>query len=142
MPLNFPPDPEPNEIYTAFGKSWRWNGEAWETYSPAVTVANIFGTPNEVEVAGINGNYTVGLPPDVTVSNSVRSQYFNIGGATFSGGAGGISLSSSLEVNGDINISGTLVVDGPIVSKSGFSGFTLDGDIEPITDVSLDGGEF
>ena len=107
-----------------------------------MTVANIFGTPKEVEVAGINGNYTVGLPPDVTVSNSVRSQYFNIGGATFSGGPGGISLSSSLEVNGDINISGTLVVDGPIVSKSGFSGYTLDGDIEPITDVSLDGGEF
>jgi len=142
MPLNFPSNPVTNQIYSAFGKSWRWNGEGWETYSPAMTVANIFGTPKEVEVAGINGNYTVGLPPDVTVSNSVRSQYFNIGGATFSGGPGGISLSSSLEVNGDINISGTLVVDGPIVSKSGFSGYTLDGDIEPITDVSLDGGEF
>jgi hypothetical protein len=107
-----------------------------------VVVANIFGTPREVEVASNDGNYTIGLPPNVTVSNSITSQYFNIGGATFSGGAGGISLSSALDVSGNLNITGTLVVDGPIVSKSGFSGYTLDGDVEAITDVSLDGGEF
>jgi hypothetical protein len=45
-------------------------------------------------------------------------------------------------VSGDLNILGKLVVDGIIVTKTGFSGYTLDGDIEPITDVDLDGGEF
>jgi hypothetical protein len=45
-------------------------------------------------------------------------------------------------VVGDINITGKLLVDGVIVSKTGFSGFTLDGDVEELTDVSLDGGEF
>jgi hypothetical protein len=47
-----------------------------------------------------------------------------------------------LGIVGDINITGKLLVDGIIVSKTGFSGFTLDSDVEPITDVSLDGGEF
>jgi hypothetical protein len=30
--LNFPPSPSTNEIYTANGKSWRWDGTSWRTY--------------------------------------------------------------------------------------------------------------
>jgi hypothetical protein len=82
------------------------------------------------------------LPENVTVANTLTAQYFNVNGNTFSGSPSGVTLSSTLGVVGDINITGKLLVDGVIVSKTGFSGFTLDGDVEPITDVSLDGGEF
>ena len=147
MPLNFPNSPGSNQIYSAYGKSWRWNGEGWETYNFTNQLggsggAGILGTANEVEV-GISGNtYTIGLPDNVTVSNTLTAQYFNVNGNTFSGSPSGVTLSSTLGVSGDINITGKLLVDGIIVSKTGFSGFTANTDVEPITDVSLDGGEF
>ena len=30
--LNFPTSPTNNQIYTANGKSWRWDGTSWKTY--------------------------------------------------------------------------------------------------------------
>ena len=33
MPLDFPPTPALNEIYTFGGRSWIWNGIAWDVYS-------------------------------------------------------------------------------------------------------------
>lgn len=138
MALNFPSSPALNQLYTAYGKTWKWNGEGWESFS----FIGIVGTSNEVEVVQTGNTYAVGLPDDVIVTNSVTSKYFNVGGNTFSGSPNGVTLSNTLGVFGDINITGNLLVDGVIVSKTGFSGFTLDGDIESITDVSLDGGEF
>ncbi len=35
MPLDFPTSPGPNEIYTFGGRSWIWNGIAWDVYSTA-----------------------------------------------------------------------------------------------------------
>lgn len=145
MPLNFPPSPVPNEIYSAFGKSWRWNGEGWENQTVGGGSVVIGGVQDEILVTGNTaGGYTLELPSDVRITDGgFRANYFNIAdGATFTGSPTGAMLSSSLGVIGNINISGSLVVDGPIVSKTGFSGYTLDGDTEPVTDVSLDGGEF
>jgi hypothetical protein len=145
MPLNFPSSPVPNQIYSAFGKSWRWNGEGWENQTVGGGSVVIGGVQDEILVTGNTaGGYTLELPPDVRITDGgFRANYFNIAdGATFTGSPTGISLSNSLGVVGNLNISGTLVVDGPIVSKTGFAGYTLDGDVEPVTDVSLDGGEF
>lgn len=145
MALDFP-TPSPNATYSAAGKTWRWNGKAWEAYTPfGFGVSGGFGvkgTPKEVDVS-LNGiTYVLGLPNDVEVSNSLTTQYLNLNGNTFAGGAGGVTLSSKMSVYGDINITGRLVVDGPIISKTGFSGYTLDNDVESVSDVSLDGGEF
>lgn len=59
-------------------------------------------------------------------------------GATFES----VFVSKNIEVGGNINILGTLNVDGLIISKTGFSGFTLDSDLETVEGVLLDGGEF
>lgn len=144
MPLDFPTGVPVNYVHTVGGKSWRWNGKGWESQTISV-LGTISGTPNEVQITGTNeAGYTIGLPSHVRLTDGgFRANYFNVGeGGTFTANLGGVSLSSGLGIAGNLNISGSLVVDGPIVSKSGFSGFTLDGDIEPITDVSLDGGEF
>lgn len=31
--LNFPLSPIVGQIYTANGKTWRWNGTAWQSYN-------------------------------------------------------------------------------------------------------------
>lgn len=33
MPLNFPNSPSLGDIYTFSGRSWRWNGVAWDAYN-------------------------------------------------------------------------------------------------------------
>ena len=40
MALDFPPTPALNEIYTYEGRSWQWNGIAWDVYSPAGAVTH------------------------------------------------------------------------------------------------------
>jgi hypothetical protein len=143
MPLDFPPSPSLNQIYTISGKSWKWNGEAWESYTFSTSAGTISGTPNEISISESGGNYTVGLPSDVVVGSGISTNYLNFAnGATFSGNSSGVTLSNTLNVSGDLNIAGRLLVDGVIVSKSGFSGFTGNGIVEPVTDVDLDGGEF
>jgi hypothetical protein len=102
----------------------------------------VVGTTNEIEVTPLGNTYEIGLPDSVVIADTLTTQYLNVSGNTFSGSPSGVTLSSTLGVVGDINITGKLLVDGVIVSKTGFSGFTLDGDVEPVTDVSLDGGEF
>ena len=145
MPLDFPPSPSVNNTYSFGGKTWKWNGAAWEVYFSIDSVAAITGTTYEVEVTvGASANqYIIGLPNDVVVGGGISTNYLNFAnGSTFSGNSFGVTLSNNMNISGDLNIAGRLLVDGVIVSKSGFSGFTGNGIVEPVTDVDLDGGEF
>jgi hypothetical protein len=143
MPLDFPPTPSVNSTYSFGGKTWKWNGAAWEVYFSIDSGAAVTGTSFEVEVTAGATQYIIGLPNDVVVGSGISTNYLNFGGgATFSGNSSGVTLSNTLNVSGDLNIAGRLLVDGVIVSKSGFSGFTGNGIVEPVTDVDLDGGEF
>jgi len=37
MAINFPSNPNVGDIYTYAGRSWQWNGTAWQAYpSPAL----------------------------------------------------------------------------------------------------------
>jgi len=101
-------------------------------------VSAIFGTQDEIEVSSSTGNVTVGLPNDVKISSSL-----NIGGITI-GVTGGNSLViyGGLYILGNINSSGTLNVDGLIITKTGFQGYTGNEELESIEHVSLDGGEY
>lgn len=101
-------------------------------------VSSITGTTNEIEVSSPTGNVTIGLPNDVKILSTL-----NIGGITI-GTTNGNSLIiyGGLDILGNINTSGTLIVDGLIITKTGFQGFTGTEAFEPIEHVTLDGGEF
>jgi hypothetical protein len=143
MPLDFPPSPSVNNTYSFGGKTWKWNGAAWEVFFSIDSGAAVVGTSFEVEVTAGATQYIIGLPNDVVLGGGISTNYLNFAnGATFSGNSSGVTLSNTLNVSGDLNIAGRLLVDGVIVSKSGFSGFTGNGIVEPVTDVDLDGGEF
>jgi hypothetical protein len=143
MPLDFPPTPSVNSTYSFGGKTWKWNGAAWEVYFSIDSGAAVTGTSFEVEVTAGATQYIIGLPDDVVVTSGISTNYLNFGGgATFSGNSSGITISNTMNISGDLNISGKLLVDGVVVTKTGFSGFTGNGIVEPVTDVDLDGGEF
>lgn len=101
-------------------------------------VSSLIGTPNEVEVSSSTGNVTVGLPNSVNISTSL-----NIGGITIGITAGNqLYIDGTLNVLGSLNTIGTLMVDGFIITKSGFQGFTGTPELEPIEHVTLDGGDY
>ena len=72
MPLNFPSSPAVNEKYTFAGRTWIWNGSAWDS----VNNNGITGTKNQITVSETTGNVVVGLanspfvPGDLTVTGS------------------------------------------------------------------------
>ena len=45
-------------------------------------------------------------------------------------------------IPGNFTITGSLTVDGEIISKTKFSGFTGNAITEPVDNINLDGGEF
>jgi hypothetical protein len=47
-----------------------------------------------------------------------------------------------LNVLGNLNTTGTLMVDGLVITKTGFQGFTGTPELEPIEHVTLDGGDY
>ena len=100
-------------------------------------VSSVTGTTGEIEVSGSTGAVIVGLPNNVRITGSLT-----IGGITLSASGGNLILHSGIEVLGSIYSTGILSVDGLIITKTGFSGYTGDADLETIESVLLDGGEY
>ena len=70
MPLDFPPSPSLNEIYTFGGRSWQWNGTAWDVYSTTPVVNTLNGLTGTV---GLTNGSGIGLSVSgntLTVSNT------------------------------------------------------------------------
>lgn len=42
MALNFPVNPQPNQIYTVGNSSWKWNGASWIAVSNQEAVAPVY----------------------------------------------------------------------------------------------------
>lgn len=103
----------------------------------------ITGTTGQINVTTITATgvvpkgITLGFPTNVRILGSL-----NIGGITLSASGGDLLVNGGVWSLGNIYNTGSLNVDGLIITKTGFSGFTGDSDIEPIEAVLLDGGEF
>ena len=85
MPLDFPTSPALNEIYTYGGRSWQWNGTAWDIYS---TVSGNVVT----QLNGLTGGVTLAAGSNITLSpvgNTIT--------IASSGGGGGGSGNTFLE---------------------------------------------
>lgn len=100
-------------------------------------VSSLTGTTGEVEVNTNTGAVVVGLPNNVIITGSLT-----IGGITLSASGGNIIVNGGISTVGNINSTGTLSVDGLIITKTGFSGYTGNVAIETVESVLLDGGEF
>lgn len=80
MPLDFPLSPTLNQVYSLGGKSWKWNGDAWETYNDNLGVDFV------ETVNGVTGDVGVVGGTDISVSTAGKTLTINYTG---SGGGGG-----------------------------------------------------
>ena len=124
---------EENKYFSLIGGT---GNSYWVEFTTGV--ASITGTPNQIQVSGSTGNVTVALPKAVNIEDSL-----NIGGITIGFTAGNqLYIDGVLNVLGNLNTTGTLMVDGLVITKTGFQGFTGTPELEPIEHVTLDGGDY
>ena len=101
-------------------------------------VTSISGTPNEIAVSSPTGDVVLGLPKQVNIQDSL-----SIGPITLGITAGNqLYIDGTVNILGNLNTIGTLIVDGLIITKTGFQGYTGTAELEPIEHVTLDGGEY
>jgi hypothetical protein len=101
MAIDFPTSPALNEIYTYGGRSWQWNGTAWDVYS---TVSGSVVT----RLNGLTGGVTLAAGPNITltpVGNTITIE-------SSGGGGGGGTYFSFTE--------GTTVGAGPTAGDRWF----------------------
>jgi len=143
--LNFPTSPALNQIYTANGKSWKWDGTSWKTFNTlsilgggtgltSITAGNAFLSSNSAGTALTYRTFLAGSGTTISIdSNSVT---FGISGSGIVGGSGtsayvpiwtasGANLTNSI-IN---QFESTIIVAGQIkaVTKS----FKIDHPIDP-----------
>jgi hypothetical protein len=63
MPLNFPSNPAVNDQYTFAGRTWVWNGSAWDSYNPGITAY-------VSRLNGFTGGVTLAQGSNVTISSA------------------------------------------------------------------------
>jgi hypothetical protein len=89
MALDFPTSPALNEIYSYGGRSWQWNGTAWDVYSPAGGLTQYVSKLN-----GLCGSINIAAGTSISVTptgNTLTIDYTGgvVGGATGATGATG-----------------------------------------------------
>ena len=102
-PLNFPSSPVTNQIYTANGKSWRWDGTAWKSFN----------------TIGITGGGT-GLTSIIT-GNAFLSSDAAGAGLTYRTFTAGSGMQITVSAN-DVTFAATGVTAGT-VTGTGTSGY-------------------
>ena len=129
--LNFPTSPVLNQVYTANGKSWRWDGSAWKSFNvigvvgggtglTAINSANAFLSSTSAGTALTYRSFTAGSGINIAVSESTVTFSSTLAGGTVTGtgtsayvpiwSAGGTGLTDSIMSQ----ISNTMVVSGSI----------------------------
>lgn len=95
MPLDFPPSPLANEIYTENNRSWQWNGRYWQAISVTAGFTGSFGYTGskggtDISFVSVDTTLTYSLSElKFTGSGFVTTSTGNKVTVIFSGGGGG-----------------------------------------------------
>ena len=126
------------------------------TTSGSDIVISSVGTVGPTGATGVTGPQGVtgaagGIPADYVESlngktgqivlGSDTQLIYNVGGALT--GTNSLTYTGiTFGISGNVEITGNIIVNGFIITKSGFQGFAGDSDLEPIEGVMMDGGEY
>ena len=98
MALDFPPSPALNEIYSYGGRSWQWNGTAWDVYSPVGGLTQYVSKLN-----GLCGsiNIAAGTSISVTPTGNTLTIAYTGGGGGGGGNTGATGATGPQGVTGN-----------------------------------------
>jgi hypothetical protein len=143
--LNFPTSPVTNQIYTANGKSWRWDGTAWKTYSilsisgggtglTSITAGNAFLSSNSAGTALTYRSLIAGAGTTITIDSG--SVTFGISGSGIVGGTGTsayvpIWTASGANLQNSImqQFESTMIISGQLKAQT--KSFKIDHPLDP-----------
>jgi hypothetical protein len=120
MSINFPDAPVPNQIHSAAGVAWKWDGYKWIAWSGPLPgdVTNIAAGAGLVGGGAPDafGNVTIGLEIPVTIAHGGTSAttagqaLLNLGGFPITGGTitGSVAIQGYLNVNNDLGVGGNI----------------------------------
>ena len=114
MALDFPTSPALNEIYSYGGRSWKWNGTAWDVYS--TTSGTMVNTLN-----GLSGGVTLAAGSNITltpVGNTITIASSG-GGGTGSGSTGATGATGPQGNTGSIGATGSQGIQGTTGNTGG-----------------------
>lgn len=114
-------------------KLYYYNGTDWRSLG----LGSLVGTTNQIQITGSTGDVQIGLTPVVIIQNYIQTPIIQFANGITMGG-----VSNSVQLTGSLNITGDLTVNGEVVTKTAFKGYTLDSEIEIVTDVALDAGDY
>ena len=86
MPIQFPSNPSLNQEFTEAGKTWRWNGFAWDaiTLTPVGATGATGATgivPINTAYVDVNNNFTAGQTIAVPANNSALTASYSVTGS-------------------------------------------------------------
>ena len=64
MAINFPDNPNTNDVFTNAGKSWIWDGTTWKIYSSTssgIALGDLSVNTSSVGIASLSYNSTTGV---------------------------------------------------------------------------------
>ena len=130
MPLDFPTSPSPGDIYTFGGRSWQWNGSAWDVYANvtnAVTFLN--GFTGSVTISGGTAIGISSASNNIVVSYTGSGTCGGVGPQGPTGAAGNNGSQGPTGPTGPTGAAGTNGVTGPtgpvgsyVISINGLTG--------------------
>lgn len=77
MAINFPASPTLNQEYSASGRTWKWNGKAWQVISAAYGPVGPTGPANTLTIGTVTA-LTTGAA-SATITGTAPNQVLNLG---------------------------------------------------------------
>ena len=137
MAINFPHDPNPNDVHTeaSLGRSWKWDGTTWKIYSSSTSgigLGDLSVNTTSTGTAALSYNNSTGVftytPPDLgastyslpTASTTVLGGV-KVDGSTINIDANGVISGSSSYNDGDVDarLNTATATSGKILSWTG-----------------------
>lgn len=119
----------------ADSKNYVYTGSQWAVLG--TDFSGITGTANQIVATTSQSGATLGLAPIVIIQQSLQTPIIIFAnGITFG------SVGDAIQLTGNIHITGNLIVDGEITTKTAIRGYTFDADVEEITDIQVDSGDY
>ncbi len=145
--LNFPTSPVTNQIYTANGKSWRWDGTTWKSFNTigisgggtgltSITAGNAFLSSNSAGTALTYRTFIAGSGMQITVSaNDVTFAATGVSSGTVTGTGTSayvpIWTSTGSELQNSImqQFESTMIISGQLKAQT--KSFKIDHPLDP-----------